>query len=349
MKIVLNIINAKNDASSPHKSALQISSVAKESQDIFQSLQYWGAYGAKKRIIMNTSSLVDVLKTIKPGIYVLSDAESGKGSTELRFSFRNELISIQCWRSAERDNLREESQRLIRYFKLLYITLQEVIGFPLVSSISLPEIDYARRRPPKRWRAFDPWGIVDFIRLSQVDFPDAEKITNNLCYGTLPEGVVREIMNQDMVIIDWTNLAMADKSIDKTLSNRSEWFYTNSEFERDTSFNEWGDLRVDVFDNKKTSDLTFYDRMTESGYKAIGFDPANGFYEIDKLQKLNKLLRKKKTSEGLPILNVYVIVAKREFAISLKAEIDNYNLSGILYADDDGQLWNPFPDGLWLS
>lgn len=349
MKIILNILNAKHDAHSPQEIGPQISFALTEAENIFHSMHYWGKHGTKRKSIKNLSNLSDVIKKMKSGIYVLSDAEKGEGYSDLYVSFRNEIISFQLFRDSGWENLNEEIKNLVKYYSLLYSNLHEAIEFPLVSSISLPEVEYAQRRPPKRWRVFDPWGIVDFIKPSQIDFPDAEKITHSLCHGDLPKGVFRQAIDDDMVMVDWSGLALEDHAIDKKLSTRSIWYHENSAFENDSSFNELGDIKVEIFENKKTREFTFYDVISKTGYKAIGFDQKSSTYEIDKIKNLQKLLQSQKTSDGLPLLKVYIIVNMREFALHLRQIVLDHHLSGVIFSDEAGQLWNPFPDGLWLN
>jgi hypothetical protein len=348
MKIILSVNEANFDTASHDKVATEISLALKKSQEIYKSLRYWGKYGQKGKAIDKSSDLSGQLKAIKSGVHVLSDVAEGEASTELRISIRKELIGIQLFRDIAMENLARECAELQDLFRLLYADLKSV-QFPLLSSIALPEIDYRKPRPAKRWRKFDPWGIVDFIKPSQVDFPDAKLITHKLTSGALPKGVVRHKIDEDMIAVDWSKMVLPELGVDRLLSQRSVWYSQNSEFEKDSDYNEAGDLRVDVFQNKKANDLTFYDAMTQTGFRAIGFDPKSQSYEEDKVKKLEAMLKKGKTSEGFPLLKAYVVVSKREFALHLKSALEGRQLAGVLYADDAGQLWNPFPEGLWLD
>ena len=53
--------------------------------------------------------------------------------------------------------------------------------------------------------------------------------------------------------------------------------------------------------------------------------------------------------DGTPVAAVRVIVPLRHHAFEIAEQARAAGIDGVLYPDDDGDLWNPDPPGAWRT
>jgi hypothetical protein len=97
--------------------------------------------------------------------------------------------------------------------------------------------------------------------------------------------------------------------------------------------------------------LTFYDRGDRHGYKAIfaTVDDARPDARRGDLEEAASWIAAGRLPDGTPVSGVSVIVPTREVALALRRKAGALGFTRLLYADDTGMLWNPFPPGKWIA
>ena len=313
-----------------------------------KSLKYFGIEDKKKAKIIDLNSFIRLLKNIKEEDYIaLDDLKSSASNLEISFSKKR--ISFYFVKELKIEESHKMISEFLDIFLSIYSMFNDKVTFDLIASISYLNINYSQPRPPRVWRKFNPSAIVDIIIYRKEKLASYyEKVVHQLCFGKLPSWVQRNKKKNNIFIIDWRNNKTIEEEISDLISQRILWFQEYSGFNVNSLFNNEGDKQLTIINPVKTKYFTFYSSFNSKGYK--------GIWISEKLDENIKLLLQMKswikagiTPDGNPISEINLIVPTKDEAISFYQLAQKYGINSVLFATDDGKLWNPFPPGNWLN
>ncbi|HCU24034.1 MAG TPA: hypothetical protein DF383_03375, partial [Deltaproteobacteria bacterium] len=112
-------------------------------------------------------------------------------------------------------------------------------------------------------------------------------------------------------------------------------------------WNSQGDLNVPIFrTHPKPEPLSWVDPGRSAGYLFIEVSPAG---EVDETlwQAAEPVAKKKRLSNHKKLQEVCLVAQDRSAAKRIAARATAAGFSRVLYRGSDGELWDPFPPGLW--
>ncbi|WP_109433899.1 hypothetical protein [Aquimarina sp. AU119] len=314
-----------------------------------KSFKYFGVDGETKKEIKDFNSIKKQLKKISSKTYVISDG-ANESMLDLEVSFEKKRMSFYLIKTVKEESFTKFVAGFIKFFEIFYELFDDKLVFDIVSSISVLSMEYVEPRPPRVWKKFNPAGLIDIIVLPKEkdNMAKTQKIIQSLCFGELPPLVKRLKCNDKMFLINWLGEVNNTSEISEIISNRIIWYYKNSDFSIKSSYNEMGDEMVSIFNSSSTDYLTFYSQFNQKGYKGMIINELDE-YNLKKIQELNEWMKQGKCPDGNPLSEINIIVPSREQAVNFNFLLQKFNINSILYASDDGKLWDPFPKGNWLN
>ncbi len=331
---------------------LEIQKIYKKNPE-FKSLIYFGSGPRLKEL--KPDSFDDIFKIFHSGKTICFCDNINHQSYDDLFTFLVEIsqgrqsfkVQIQI-NKFDFSQLSAKTLLLIKYFDILFKLFEGKIEMDLVSNIFIPGFVYPRIRPPRFTRKYNVAALVHLVNPQKIDFDDARKITENLCTGKLTDNVTRTKIG-DYYCINWIGNSTLNHICDlqNILTNKEKWFYENGDFQLHCC-NEFGDKNEGITVVAKTEHLTLYSSFNGVGFKATVLN-SDGSADIELLEQLKQWLNIGQTPDGKFIKRIGLILPNRESCIEIKKIIANYDFFKILYTDDKANLWNPFPEGLWVK
>lgn len=317
---------------------------------IVQDLKYFGVAGKKRKLFLDTKKLRNELKQGKLKSLIFSNKPSDTESTiSLEIDINEDELDIRFINSVTEDNLMKEILTLREAAICFFQLFDGRMSFDVVSCISLLDAGYPQLRPPKIWRKFNPTALIDIINPGKVDYDDIKLLVKSLSESNLPNSAKRTPLRRNLILIDWFEILSPDEEFESIIAHRAKWIYEHSNFMVGTDYNNLGDKLITIIGKTKTKYFTFYSDFDKRAFKAMVPDINTGKLVDEDLINLKSWFEKGITPDGKEISGIYLILPSRNDAIRCKETADKYNFSGVLYVDNDGKLWNPFPKGIWLN
>ncbi len=211
-------------------------------------------------------------------------------------------------------------------------------------------LDYPRPRPPREAPRYPARSIVTLLdpafHATPARFAKPEQLKALLTPA--PPAPAKMTKDDGLVVVRWTS-TLDDAALKAGASAHAQWVADRLAPDIVDGFNEHGDQRdARAEGSKGRGKLTFYDAESEVGYKAVlvlpdGTPEERGWKEATKVAKAGAL------PDGTPVAAVRVIVPLRHHAFEIAAQARAAGIDGVLYPDDDGDLWNPDPPGAWRT
>lgn len=217
-------------------------------------------------------------------------------------------------------------------------------------SIRPADEDYARPRPPRQLRGWDSGAIVAFVDrewyVDAIGEPGAAEELARILAAALPPGATRE-EHGAMVVFRFVRDLTDPVAVAAARSAYQLWIEKLVPGDVAAGWNEAGDAQILIAAPERHPPLTFYDPTDQHGYKAIFAAPDGE--GLEELEQAASWIKAKRLPDGTPVSGVSVIVPTREAAIALRERAGALGFYRLLYADNNGQLWNPFPAGHWIA
>ena len=208
---------------------------------------------------------------------------------------------------------------------------------------------YPRPRPPRRSGSTPMHAVVDFIDLKFHGSKQegAEPEFARAMTAAPPPTPARRTEKNDLVVIQWAKSA-DEAALQKAASEHESWISKQVTTPLEAGFNDLGDRIEDRGKAEARPPLTLYSASRRIGYKAVVVFP-DGSIEPHAWNQAKMVLKDKATTDGSPVDAVKIVVPLREHVFTIAEEAKNAGFSGVLYAGNDGQFWDPNPAGMWLS
>jgi hypothetical protein len=153
----------------------------------------------------------------------------------------------------------------------------------------------------------------------------------------------------DVTIIQWVDdahLGDADE-LKRRLSERDMLLSSMLDASLAPGWNEAGETDATPVAAQPRPPLTLYSPPLAVGYKAV--HSASGDEAVRAaLQQAGQWLKQGKLDESTPLTNVIVVTDSRKSAEAIRPLALAEGLRDVVYTDDEGHMWNPFPPGEWL-
>jgi hypothetical protein len=92
---------------------------------------------------------------------------------------------------------------------------------------------------------------------------------------------------------------------------------------------------------------TFYGEATGQAYKTVV--AFKGQLDAMALDEIKTWLQKAALPDGKPLKELSLILPNRQAALDVRDAALAAGVSKVLYVDDSGGWWDPFPEGDWIE
>jgi hypothetical protein len=217
------------------------------------------------------------------------------------------------------------------------------------SGLSVRNFDYPRLRPARVPLVVGRPRLTDVVDLRVAASPEDQRALAAIRDAALPEGARREVIGS-RVLVEWAadcTLASVD-ALRQRLAAREQWLIREAGAVPERDWNAAGDVKHGFLGGEPHPPLTLYNRLLGIGYKAIhGATPPA---EIDAtLREVGRWIAEGRVDEETEVSDVVIIADSRSSALALRPRMDEAGVHHVVYPDDQRQLWDPFPDGLWIE
>ena len=209
--------------------------------------------------------------------------------------------------------------------------------------------NYPRPKPPRKHPRWPIGSLVDFMSksyfLQKVD--DGKNLYEKLRLEPLPPGVICK-EQEDLLVFVWANYNDDDEQIATGRLRQETYLSQWLEWPIAAGYNKWGDKQEMIWGQKPHPPLTFYDEVTNEGYKAVVENP-DGSLDEALFTEIASWLSEKFLPDKTTLSRLHLIVPNRKTALAIRQRADQIGISKVLYTADDKMLWNPWPPGQWLE
>ena len=269
-------------------------------------------------------------------------------------------LSVNVWPETVRLDLHLSGSQLDRRRSSLITTpvavmrqvvekYKDAVRFGARCSVSVRNLPYPRVRPPKTWPVVDTATVVDLFDVRFETQRGAGDAAQRLSTHPVPAFAVRDQVG-DVVILQWgTDAELADdKAIRARLSQRDRWLAEVLEAPLAGGWNAKGETEASPVGAQPHPPLTLYSPPLGVGYKAV--HSAEGDQAVrETLRRVGRWIADKKIDDGTPVSDVIVIAESRQAVDTLRPLAQAEGIAHIVYAGEDGKMWNPYPEGEWME
>jgi hypothetical protein len=206
---------------------------------------------------------------------------------------------------------------------------------------------FPRVRPPRAEGFWTYGNAADFIcrEFHERSSRGQPEVVRRLLKAPMPAGT-RRAEKGDLVILRWaTNLSDAEQ-VARRRTLQEQWYVNVLSPPVGSGYNEAGDYLETPPAAERRPPLTLYDAAGATGYKATALAPDGGVDE-ELFAEMAEWVRAGRLPDGTPLGQLHLILPNRESALRARARAAAAGVGKVLYADDEGGWWNPFPPGLW--
>jgi hypothetical protein len=319
---------------------------------LWLGFQFYKKAGAKRfRRFDTDEQLLGATTSWKRGSYVLTIVNTEEPDCDITFVLDPTVLTIRFFMAEH--SLDQNRPTLINRFIDLTSRLCDTFCYTALMGprlgVRISDLPYRRVRPPRLHRIWSAGNAVDFISKRYHEQSPSSELENvkKLVNTPVPNGVVRTEKG-DLIIIRWVDDLIDEHEIAAKLSIREQWFTKVLNPPIDPSYNKFGDVHETPLSTEEKPPLTFYDPMYETGYKAMVISP-DGRPDKEILDEMAEWIKNRKLPDGTALQQLHVILPNRESALLIRDQVSSIGVDKVLYTDDEGDLWNPFPPGLWIE
>ncbi|KAB2929247.1 MAG: hypothetical protein F9K24_20300 [Leptonema illini] len=257
------------------------------------------------------------------------------------------VIYLEICQPYRKDAGRGAMDLMVRTVRSLYDSLGKAVSWGPSVQIEIDDFSFPRVRPMHYFggQPADPGTLVTFLT---ENFYLPERWQNRTCVDDLrkapvPEGFIKE-ESDGLTMIRLVEDLSSRTLLRERLMAFEDWLIEVLKPKIDPDYNEFGDMRAPLMNPQPAEGATFV--SFAAAYKAVVLDP-DGRLDEDVMQELLSYLSQGKLPDGTEIDSVLLILPNRESAIRIHDTALARGIESVLYATDDGQLWDPFPLGEW--
>ena len=163
----------------------------------------------------------------------------------------------------------------------------------------------------------------------------------------LPDWVDRRDKD-DLVILRWVDRFDDEDHIRERLTKTHLWLVEHLDPPIHLNYTEQGDRRSNPSDRIESERLTFYAPLVRHGYKAT-ICREDGSVDEQLFEEMESWIEAGETPEGEELHALHLVLPSRDAALRIREGADELGVEKVLYMDNDGDLWDPFPEGEWLD
>jgi hypothetical protein len=316
-----------------------------------EGYQYFGQMGKKKKKFSDLKALAaDYKWDYETYEFTRSEKDSPahEGGLTLDLSTASELLIRLTIPEPYRDDAgRGAMDLMVRTVRSLYDSLGKSVSWGPFVWIEISRFSFPRVRPMHYFggQPADPNTLITFLA-ENLYLP--ERWQNRTCVDDLrkapvPEGFIKEEsggLTMIRLVEDLSSRAL----LRERLMAFEDWLIEVLKPKIDPDYNEFGDMRAPLMNPQPAEGATFV--SFAAAYKAVVL-AADGRLDEDVMAELLSYLSQGKLPDGTEIDSVRLILPNRESAVRIRDTAAARGIKAVLYATDDGQLWDPFPLGEW--
>jgi len=297
------------------------------------------------------AALLAATRTWKPGIHELRSSRPGRGS-HVTLDLERAAFGMHLWfTDADLDGRRDGLTRAVARAGLdLLAALRPGFGLDGISACHAVDFVYPRVRPPIHYAGWPLGAIVAIVDLRQErqntavgqSTPEFVELYERVSRSALPPGA-EVTFADDAYAIRWVDSLRDRDHVRARLGAHDAWAAATLPVSRDPDWNALGDRRV-AGHLAPRPPFTLYDAVQQLACVAIGAH-ADGWVDAADAQALAAIRRQ----PPAPIARLVAIVHRRDVALALFPRLRQLGLDGVVYPDEAGRLWDPFPPGLWKA
>lgn len=136
----------------------------------------------------------------------------------------------------------KSKEDILNRIKKLDKKSEYIIFFMMISVFGFITYYILEFLPPREYEYLVFNGVVNFFAKKYFDNSPRIKLENHdiLYTAELPEGVKREVIDDDLYVITWCDDILDKKKLEQSFMQREDWVYNNFDLEIDLHFNEQG-------------------------------------------------------------------------------------------------------------
>jgi hypothetical protein len=268
------------------------------------------------------------------------------GKTEPRFNLRLNLtdvsLGVECEMPVDHGSIGVERGILGRLLEALHNGYCRHARVGPILAITLRHVDYDRPRPLHNDPQFPAGSVTLGVcqRFSESRGAEGRRRFETLRSRPLPSGLVRH-QSGDLVVLETEATGGAELSRQRSLLEK--WIGESLKLSLDEDFDERGDKRVMVWQREKAGEFGFYDAATSTLYKSAP-ELKNDDLDLGTLRLLERTLGLAALPDGREIRAKRVVFVRRPAALRWLPWVSERG-GFVAYLGEDGELWEPAPDG----
>ena len=327
---------------------------ALRSAGVLSPVSYAGPAGERSdwKKVSSYSDLVEQAKQWGKGRYYLASSAQKKPSFEVMLRIRPVIVEIsQFIRGPLEAEQCHQLDRSIEFVEALHDTLEHSVLFGSTVRITPPfEVPSPRLRIPRSFEVLKSSSMVEcfcqeyFEREARSDARDE---INTLLSLDLPDWVDRRETG-DLVILRWVDRFDDEEHIRDRLARRLLWLVEHLDPPVSPGVTEQGDRAANPTGRTESDSLTFYAPLVRHGYKAT-ICREDGSVDEQLFEEMESWIEAGETGEGEELHALHLVLPSRDAALRIRERADELGIDKVLYMDNDGNLWDPFPEGDWLD
>ena len=322
---------------------------AAETVGFWNEFKYYGADDdreLKKIESLNTLLAETVSWTVNS--YILTSSEEKTGYL-LELGLRNRMLNLLLKVEVQVPSKQGEVilDKFVEFACQLHESFKEKALLGPTFHVTLAKNVYPRPRPPRKDPQWSIGSLVDFISKPYHIHSGGSDTLKKLLTADLPDGVGRKSCG-DLIVFRWVENLLNDEHIAARRSLQEQWFSQVLGWSIQSGYNELGDRLETLWTSQHHPPLTFYIDMYKYGYKAIVQNP-DGSIDEELFDEMASWVKEGALPDGTPLRQLNLILPNRESALSVRPRAKAIRIKKVFYTDNEGNLWNPCPPGLWLE
>lgn len=216
-------------------------------------------------------------------------------------------------------------------------------------TLSMRNFSYPRLRPGRVPRVGGRGNLIDVFDLRTAASPDDQHAITAIRDNPLPETARRTVAGS-RILVEWAaDCTLADiATLRQRLTERERWLIREVGSTMESGWNATGDVKHGFLGGQPHPPLTLYSPALEIGYKAIhGGSPAAEIAAT--LRQVGQWIANRRVDDETEVSNVVIIADSRASALALRPRMVEAGVKHVVYVDDAGDFWDPFPHGEWIE
>lgn len=297
-------------------------------------------------------NLLEEFTSWKPSEYVFVPDRTESPASKLTLLLNP--ISLDLRFKVEEPHLSSYGDSLIdRFIHFTQCINHALDGITLIGprlGVEIFELSYPRVRPHRTGGGI--WTLGNVVNFASRKFhaqhelglpEDLEKILKT----PMPAGATR-LDDDDLVVLRWADNLLSEEKLAQSCSIQEQWLTKCLNLPVDSSYNTLGDHREAPLALDEHPPLTLYSSMYGTGYKAIVLDP-DGSYDEPLFAEMAGWIEAGKLPDGTLLNRLRLILPNRDSVFQIEKAAKAIGVEMILYADNDGNWWNPLLPGDWID